>query len=37
MIRNGYVLHSCTGKYDDADLSAKPAFYGNTDYGRMNM
>jgi hypothetical protein len=37
MIRNGYVIHSATGKYDDADLSAKPAFYGNTDYGRMNM
>jgi hypothetical protein len=37
MIRNGYVLNSVTGKYDDADLSAKPAFYGNTEYGRMNM
>ena len=37
MIRNGYVIHSATGKYDDADLSAKPKFYGNTDYGRMNM
>jgi hypothetical protein len=37
MIRNGYVLHSATGKYDDADLPAKPAFYGNTEYGRMNM
>jgi hypothetical protein len=37
MIRNGYVLHSATGKYDDADLSAKPKFYGNTEYGRMNM
>jgi hypothetical protein len=37
MIRNGYVLHSATGKYDDADLPAKPKFYGNTDYGRMNM
>jgi len=37
MIRNGYVIHSCTGKYDDADLPAKPAFYGNTEYGRMNM
>ena len=37
MIRNGYVIHSSTGKYDDADLPAKPAFYGNTDYGRMNM
>ena len=31
------MLHSATGKYDDADLSAKPAFYGNTEYGRMNM
>src|SRR5918999_681259 len=37
MIRNGYVIHSATGKYDDADLAAKPKFYGNTDYGRMNM
>jgi hypothetical protein len=37
MIRNGYVIHSTTGKYDDADLSAKPKFYGNTEYGRMNM
>jgi hypothetical protein len=37
MIRNGYVMHSATGKYDDADLPAKPAFYGNTEYGRMNM
>ena len=37
MIRNGYVIHSATGKYDDADLSAKPKFYGNTEYGRMNM
>ncbi len=37
MIRNGYVLHSAIGKYDDAELSAKPAFYGNTEYGRMNM
>ena len=37
MIRNGYVLHSATGKYDDADLPAKPTFYGNTEYGRMNM
>ncbi len=37
MIRNGYVLHSATGKYDDADLPAKPKFYGNTEYGRMNM
>ena len=30
-------MHSATGKYDDADLSAKPKFYGNTEYGRMNM
>ncbi|MGD9695931.1 MAG: acetoacetate decarboxylase family protein [Thermoleophilia bacterium] len=37
LIRNGYVLHSATGKYDDADLSAKPKFYGNTDYGRFNV
>jgi hypothetical protein len=37
MIRNGYVIHSATGKYDDAELSARPAFYGNTEYGRLNM
>ncbi len=37
MIRNGYVMHSATGKYDDADLAARPKFYGNTEYGRMNM
>jgi acetoacetate decarboxylase len=37
MIRLGYVMHSTTGSYDDAELSAKPAFYGNTDYGRLNM
>jgi len=37
MIRNGYVMHSATGKYDDADLPARPKFYGNTEYGRMNM
>jgi acetoacetate decarboxylase len=37
MIRNGYVMHSAIGKYDDAELSAKPAFYGNTEYGRLNM
>ena len=37
MIRNGYVIHSATGKYDDADLPAKPKFYGNTQIGRMNM
>src|SRR5262252_9693323 len=37
MIRNGYVIHSATGKYDDADLPARPKFYGNTEYGRMNM
>jgi len=37
MVRNGYVIHSAIGKYDDADLPTKPKFYGNTDYGRMNM
>jgi acetoacetate decarboxylase len=37
MVRNGYVMHSAIGKYDDAELSAKPAFYGNTEYGRLNM
>jgi len=37
MIRYGYVIHSATGHYDDLDLSQRPKFYGNTEYGRMNM
>jgi hypothetical protein len=35
--RRSYVLHTATGKYDDEALSAKPAFYGDVRYGRMNM
>lgn len=37
--RNGYVMHSATGMYDDA-VSAKdisPIFYGKTDWGRFNL
>jgi hypothetical protein len=37
MERRGYLVHTATGKYDDADLPAKPAFYGDPAYGRMNL
>ena len=33
----GYLIHTATGKYDDAELPAKPAFYGDPEYGRMNL
>lgn len=36
MTRNGYLLHSATGRYDDKDVPA-PVFYGKTDWGRFNM
>lgn len=35
--RRSYVLHTATGKYDDAALPARPVFYGDVKYGRMNM
>ncbi|MDA2953579.1 MAG: acetoacetate decarboxylase family protein [Actinomycetota bacterium] len=37
MERRGYLIHTATGRYDDSELSAKPAFYGDPDYGRMNL
>ena len=37
MERRGYLLHTATGKYDDAELTAKPTFYGDPRYGRMNL
>jgi hypothetical protein len=35
--RNGYLMHTAQGKYDDAPLPAKPAFYGDVRYGRFNL
>ena len=32
MERRGYLMHTATGRYDDAELSAKPAFYGDPNY-----
>jgi Acetoacetate decarboxylase (ADC) len=37
MERRGYLIHTATGRYDDAELSAKPSFYGDPKYGRMNL
>jgi hypothetical protein len=36
MERRGYILHTANGRYSDKPLSARPAFYGKTDWGRMN-
>ena len=36
MSRNGYLMHASQGKYDDAAVTP-PSFYGQTDWGRMNM
>jgi hypothetical protein len=35
--RRGYLIHTATGRYDDAELPAKPKFYGDPRYGRMNL
>jgi hypothetical protein len=35
--RRGYLIHTATGRYDDAELPAKPSFYGDPRYGRMNL
>ena len=32
--RRGYLIHTVTGRYDDAELPAKPKFYGDPRYGR---
>ena len=37
MERRGYLIHTATGRYDDAELPARPAFYGDPKYGRMNL
>jgi len=37
--RRGYMIHTATGQYSGnklSDLPAVPAFYGKTDWGRMN-
>ncbi len=34
--RNGYVMHSSSGEYDDADVT-QPEFYGDPEWGRFNM
>jgi len=36
MSRNGYLLHSATGKFDDKQVTP-PYFYGKTDWGKFNM
>jgi hypothetical protein len=36
MTRNGYLLHSATGKFDDKQVTP-PFFYGKTDWGKFNM
>lgn len=36
MERRGYIIHTANGRYSDKPLSAKPTFYGKTDWGRMN-
>jgi hypothetical protein len=35
--RRGYLIHTATGRYDDADIGPKPAFYGDRRYGRLNL
>ena len=35
--RRGYLIHTATGRYDDAELPAKPKFYGDPMYGRANL
>lgn len=37
MERRGYILHTANGRYSDKPLSAKPRFYGDTKWGRMNF
>ena len=37
MERRGYILHTANGRYSDKPVAAKPAFYGKTDWGRMNF
>ena len=37
MERRGYLMHTATGRYDDADLPEQPKFYGDTEYGRKHL
>jgi hypothetical protein len=37
MERRGYLIHTANGRYDDAELSAQPKFYGDPSWGRMNL
>jgi len=36
MTRNGYLLHSATGQFDDKQVTP-PYFYGKVDWGKFNM
>jgi len=36
MSRNGYLIHSATGQFDDKPVKP-PYFYGKTDWGKFNM
>jgi len=36
MSRNGYLLHSSTGQFDDKQVTP-PYFYGKVDWGKFNM
>lgn len=35
--RRGYLIHTATGRWDDAAVARHPVFYGKTDYGRVNL
>lgn len=35
--RRGYLVHTATGRYDDAELARRPVFYGDPRYGRLNL
>lgn len=35
--RRGYLIHTATGRWDDEPVQPQPRFYGNADYGRVNL
>ncbi|HWH14734.1 MAG TPA: acetoacetate decarboxylase family protein [Miltoncostaeaceae bacterium] len=35
--RRGYLIHTATGRYDDGEVGPRPVFYGNPEYGRVNL
>lgn len=35
--RRGYLVHTATGRFDDGEIARRPAFYGNPEYGRVNL